>query len=102
MIVNIGQTMKISVLGSGCANCRSTHDIIEQTAARLGRTIELDKVEDMREIMRYGVMSTPAVVVDGVVVHAGGVPAATRVESWLQALPSTSCCVSGAKTKCCG
>jgi small redox-active disulfide protein 2 len=94
--------MKISVLGTGCANCRSTYALVEQTAARLGVPVELDKVEDIREIMRYRVMGTPAVVVDGVVVHAGGVPTAARVESWLRALPKTSCCGSGAKSKCCG
>lgn len=94
--------MKISVLGTGCANCRTTYTLVEQTAARLGVPIELDKVEDLREIMRYGVMATPAVVVDGVVVHAGGIPAAERVASWLQALPATSCCGPRAGAKCCG
>lgn len=94
--------MKISVLGTGCANCRNTYAVVEQTAARLGVVVEIDKVEDIREIMRHGVMATPAVVVDGVVVHAGGVPSAERVASWLQAMPPATCCGSGAKSKCCG
>jgi phage gp45-like len=44
--------------------------------------IELEKVEDLPAIMSYGVMSTPGVVIDGVVVHAGGVPAKAKVEGW--------------------
>lgn len=94
--------MKISILGTGCVNCRTTYGLVEQTAARLGVPVELDKVEDVREIARYGVLATPAVVVDGVVVHAGGVPAPQRVESWLTALGAPSCCGSGAQAKCCG
>lgn len=93
--------MKISILGTGCANCRTTYSLVEQIAARLGVPVALDKIEDMREIARFGVMATPAVVIDGIVVHAGGVPAPERVESWLAALPATSCCGPDAKAKCC-
>ncbi len=45
--------------------------------------IRLTKVEDLREIMQYGVMSTPGVVVDGQVVHAGGIPDRARIAAWL-------------------
>ena len=47
--------------------------------------IALQKVEELRDIMTYGVMSTPGVVIDGVVVHAGGVPSRDKVEGWLSA-----------------
>ena len=47
-----------------------------------GIEIQLEKIEDMQQIMSYGVMSTPGVVIDGKVVHAGGVPARAKVESW--------------------
>lgn len=73
----------IKVLGSGCANCRATLKIIEDSAKLKGVEIELEKVEDIADIMAYGVMSTPGVVVDGKVVHAGGVPDRKAVESWL-------------------
>ncbi len=72
----------IKVLGTGCANCRNTVVLIETVAKERGTGIALEKVEDLPSIMRYGVMSTPAVVIDGKVVHAGGVPARSKVESW--------------------
>ncbi len=74
----------IKVLGTGCANCKSTQKLIEETARALGVEAEIEKVEDIGEIMGYGVMSTPGVVVDGKVVHAGGVPDRRTVESWLK------------------
>ena len=74
----------IKVLGTGCANCRNTVKLIEEVAAEKGVAIELSKVEDLPEIMKYGVMSTPGVVIDGVVVHAGGIPAKSKVEGWFQ------------------
>jgi len=74
----------IKVLGTGCANCKATQKLIEETARALGVDAEIEKVEDIGEIMGYGVMSTPGVVVDGKVVHAGGVPDRKMVESWLK------------------
>ena len=72
----------IKVLGTGCANCRTTVALVEAVAREKGAPIELEKVEDLPAIMGYGVLSTPGVVIDGVVVHAGGVPARSKVESW--------------------
>ena len=74
--------MDIKVLGTGCANCKNTIALIEQVAKDKGVAVTLAKVEELREIMGYGVMSTPGVVIDGKVVHAGGVPARGKVESW--------------------
>lgn len=73
----------IKVLGSGCANCKTTVKLIEEAAKARGVEVKLEKVEDMAAILGYGVMSTPGVVVDGTVVHAGGVPDRKKVESWL-------------------
>jgi small redox-active disulfide protein 2 len=75
--------MDIKVLGTGCANCRNTVALIEQVARDKGVAVTLAKVEELREIMGYGVMSTPGVVVNGQVVHAGGVPSRAKVEQWL-------------------
>ena len=72
----------VKVLGSGCANCRNTIRLIEEVAVAKGAQIMLEKVEDLQQIMTYGIMSTPGVVVDGTVVHAGGMPARNKVESW--------------------
>ena len=72
----------IKVLGTGCANCKNTVKLIEEVAAAKGAQIALEKVEDIQQIMTYGVMSTPGVVIDGTVVHAGGVPERRAVEGW--------------------
>ena len=77
--------MDIKVLGTGCANCRNTIALIEQIAKAKGVDMTLSKVEDMQEIVGYGVMRTPGVVIDGKVVHAGGVPSRDKVEGWLSA-----------------
>ncbi|AAZ97382.1 thiol-disulfide isomerase/thioredoxin [Thiobacillus denitrificans ATCC 25259] len=73
----------IKVLGSGCANCKTTLKLIEEVAQARGVAINLEKVDDMAAILGYGVMSTPGVVIDGKVVHAGGVPDRRKVEAWL-------------------
>lgn len=73
----------IKILGSGCANCKTTAKLIDEVANNLGTEIEIEKVEDIGDIMSYGVMSTPGVVVDGTVVHAGGVPDRKTIESWI-------------------
>lgn len=73
----------VKVLGMGCANCKRTAQLIESVANEAGVTIALSKVEDLPGIMQWGVMSTPGVVVDGVVVHAGGIPGKDAVRSWL-------------------
>ena len=75
--------MQVKVLGTGCANCRNTLKLIEEVAAAKGVAIQMEKVEDMPSIVKYGVMSTPGVVIDGKVVHAGGVPDRKQVEAWL-------------------
>jgi len=66
--------MIIKVLGSGCANCNRLEERVRQAVARLGRDDEVVHVSDIAEIMRYGVMSTPALVVDDKVALAGRVP----------------------------
>lgn len=73
----------IKVLGTGCANCKTTLKLIEEAAAAKGVAVQLEKVEDLQAIMGYGVMSTPGVVIDGKVVHAGGIPARAKIDGWL-------------------
>ena len=86
---------EVKVLGSGCTNCKTTHKLIEDVCAENGITIQLQKVEDMADIMSYGIMSTPGVVVDGKIAHAGGVPDKKVILSWFQAKccpGNDSCC----------
>jgi small redox-active disulfide protein 2 len=77
--------MDIKVLGTGCANCKATIALIDQIAKAKGVAVTLQKVEELRDLMGYGVMSTPGVVIDGKVVHAGGVPSRDKIEHWLTA-----------------
>lgn len=72
----------IKVLGTGCAKCKSTVKLIEEVAREKHSEISLEKVEDIQKIMAYNIMSTPAVVIDGLVVHAGGIPGRGKVETW--------------------
>lgn len=72
----------IKVLGTGCSNCKNTVAIIERVAAEKAVSINLQKVEEIRDIMSYGIISTPGIIIDGKVVHAGGVPSRDKVEAW--------------------
>jgi small redox-active disulfide protein 2 len=74
----------IKVLGSGCRNCEITANALAQAAQEAGVDIELEKVTDIAEIMSFGVMSTPGVVVDGQVVHSGGIPGPDLVRAWIR------------------
>lgn len=75
----------VKVLGTGCAKCKATIALIEEVAQDKGVEMKLEKVQDLPGIIGYGVMSTPGVVIDGKVVHAGGVPARQKVEQWFVA-----------------
>ncbi len=63
--------MKIEILGTGCNKCKTLEELTKQAVAKIGGFHEIKKVEDIVEIMNYGVMSTPALVVDGVVKSSG-------------------------------
>ncbi len=76
---------QIKVLGHGCAKCSATVERIKQVAAAQGVTIELEKIEDMAKIVACGVMSTPAVMLDGKLVHSGGIPDPEKIAGWLAA-----------------
>jgi len=73
---------QIKILGTGCANCRNTLKLVEEVAAAKGAVVQIEKVEDMASIVKAGVMSTPGVIIDGKIVHAGGVPDRKKVEGW--------------------
>ncbi|MEA1914148.1 MAG: thioredoxin family protein [Campylobacterota bacterium] len=63
--------MKIEILGTGCAKCKALEEITKQAVAKIGGFHSVEKVEDIVQIMNYGVMSTPGLVVDGVVKSTG-------------------------------
>lgn len=74
---------EIKILGTGCRSCQTTEQLVREVVAAKGVDAQIDKVEDLPSIMQYGVMSTPGVVIDGQVVHAGGVPSRSQIEQWL-------------------
>ena len=74
----------VKVLGTGCAKCKATLQLIEDVAKKQSADIRLQKVENVADIATYGVMSTPGVVIDGELVHAGGVPSRATIETWLR------------------
>jgi len=75
----------VKVYGPGCKRCDATEKMVRETAEKLGLAVEIEKVTDAKSIAMAGVMSTPGISVDGKLVHAGGLPAAAKLESWLGA-----------------
>jgi small redox-active disulfide protein 2 len=74
---------KIQILGTGCAKCQKLAAVADEAAKALGLPYELQKVTDLKEIMSFGVMFTPALVVDGQVKVAGKVPSLEDVKKLL-------------------
>jgi small redox-active disulfide protein 2 len=75
--------MKIQILGSGCAKCRALTAVAEEAAHDMGLTYELEKVTEMARYADFGVMFTPALVVDGVVKSSGKVPSLDETKKLL-------------------
>jgi len=75
--------MKIEILGTGCAKCKTLYDNTVQAVEQSGKTAEVVKVEDIPSIMKYGVMSTPALVIDGKVKFSGKVASANEIAGML-------------------
>ena len=77
--------MKIQILGTGCPKCKQLAEAADTAAKELGLDYKLEKVTDINAIMAFGVMMTPALVVDGVVKVTGKVPSAGDIRKMLQA-----------------
>ena len=75
--------MKIQILGSGCYNCRLLTEKTEKAARELGLEYEIEKVEEFDKILSFGVMATPALVVDGEIKLSGFVPHVSRIKELL-------------------
>ena len=78
--------MQLLILGTGCAKCAKLYEATEQAAQSLGLPYELEKVTDLKRIMSFGVMTTPALVVDGQVKISGKVPAVDEIKTMLQTI----------------
>ena len=73
----------VKVLGPGCKRCETTAQMVRYEAARLGVDVSVEKVTDYAAIAGYGIASTPGIVIDGKVVHAGGLPKPDDLSRWL-------------------
>ena len=76
--------MEIKVLGTGCANCKNLEKSVYNTLAEMNMTANVEKVEDIQKIMSYGVMRTPALVIDGKVVLSGRVPSTKELKEIIE------------------
>ncbi len=76
--------MEIQILGPGCARCEKTAKVVKEVVAETGTDARVEKVTDMMQIAAHGVVSTPAVLVDGVVKSAGKIPKKDEVAGWLK------------------
>lgn len=83
--------MNIKVLGAADGSRDSAVKLIEKVANAAGVSIKLEQVESEQEILKYGAIATPSIMIDGKMVHSGGVPNESQIEIWL-----------GAETECCG
>jgi len=77
--------MKIEILGTGCVKCHKLDELVRATVKESGVDAEVSKVEDIKKIMGYGVMTTPALVIDGKVKVAGRIPTVSEIKQFIGA-----------------
>jgi small redox-active disulfide protein 2 len=85
-----GDVMEIKVLGPGCANCKRLLAEAEKAVAEVGRPATISKVEAMDDILAYGILRTPGLVIDGKVVASGRVPTAAEIVKMITSALATA------------
>lgn len=75
--------MIIKILGTGCSNCKRLEENTKKAVAELGIDATIEKVTDIKDIIKYGIMKTPGLVVDGKVKASGRVPTAEEIKKYL-------------------
>jgi small redox-active disulfide protein 2 len=80
------QHMKIQILGSGCAKCKTLEERVRQLVAKHQFPVEVEKVTDLQEIIKYGIMMTPGLVIDGVVKSVGSIPKDDQLLEWMKGM----------------
>ena len=76
--------MKVQILGTGCPRCRKLEANARKAIEELGVDAEVEKVQDIKEITKFGVMMTPALVIDGKVKFTGEIAPVKKIKKWLQ------------------
>jgi small redox-active disulfide protein 2 len=82
--------LSIKVLGPGCANCKRLEQMTRRVVADMGIAATIEKITDYGEIVGYGVLATPGLVINERVVSSGRVPAREEIYAWLEAWPETA------------
>ena len=93
--------MEIKVFGPGCAKCTEAEKMVKEVVAAKGESISVQKVSDLREMMAAGVMSTPAIAIDGVVKVTGRIPSKDDIAAWIDGATGSAAPASGGGC-CCG
>jgi len=78
-----GKMRKIEILGTGCAKCNNLEAMVLKALKETGVEAQVDHVKDIKKIMNYGVMTTPALVIDGEVKAAGKIPSEDQIKNWI-------------------
>jgi small redox-active disulfide protein 2 len=76
--------MKVQILGSGCTKCKTLEKRVMQLVIKHRLSVEVEKVTDLQEIIKYGIMMTPGLVVDGVVKSVGSIPKDDQLLLWMK------------------
>lgn len=76
--------MLIKILGRGCSRCNALTTLIEKVAVDMGVLVTLEKITDDLEIIKHGVMTTPAVMINDKIVYSGGLPSVDEIRSWIK------------------
>ncbi|MFZ2154334.1 MAG: thioredoxin family protein [Candidatus Moraniibacteriota bacterium] len=98
---NISDGVKIKILGTGCPNCKKLEDNVKQALVELKIDIEIEKITDIGEIMSYGVLSVPALLINEEVKVYGRVPATDEIKEILENNTAASSPVDDKKGGCC-
>ena len=77
--------LNVKILGPGCANCKKLEAVAREAASAAGVQAEFEKVSDMKQIMRYDLLSTPGLVINDTLVSSGRIPTLAEVQKWLSA-----------------
>jgi small redox-active disulfide protein 2 len=76
--------MKVQILGPGCSKCKTLEERVRQLVEKHQLPVEVEKVTDLQEMVKYGIMMTPALVIDGVVKSVGSIPKDTLLLEWMK------------------
>ena len=93
--------MKLEILGTGCPRCKKLTELVEEVVRETGIPAEVSKVDKINDIMSYGVMSTPALAVDGKVVCAGRIPSKDEIKKLIAGQMAEGCDDGGCGGGCC-